>query len=86
MFHKIAQMYRDIKKQEKEESTSMIINICANLNSKNTSLLSPKTHNITIQQPTIPFDLKTLPKDLKEIQPCPYQVWNCDDIGFDPKV
>ena len=39
MFHKIAQMYRDIKKQEKEESTSLIINICANLNSKKSSLV-----------------------------------------------
>ena len=76
MFHKIAQMYRDIRKQESEEATSLIINICANLNSKNTSLSSPITPNITIQQLTIPFDPKTLPEDLKEIQPCPYQVWN----------
>ena len=86
MFHKIAQMYRDIRKQESEKATSLIINICANLNSNNTSLSSPKTHNITIQQPKIPFDPKTLTEDFKEIQPCPYQVWNCDDIGFDPKV
>ena len=78
-------MYRDIREKESEEATSMIINICANLNSKNTLLSSPKAHNVTIQQPTIPFDPKKLTEDFKEIHPCPYQVWNCDDIGFDPK-
>ena len=31
------------------------------------------------------IDPKTVPKDLKEIHPHPSQVWNCDDIGFDPK-
>ena len=30
------------------------------------------------------LDPKTLPKDLKEIQPRPSQVWNFDEIGFDP--
>ena len=32
----------------------------------------------------MPLEPKTVPKDLKEIQPCPSQVWNCDEIGFDP--
>ena len=29
------------------------------------------------------LDPKLVPKDLKEIQPHPSQVWNCDEIGFD---
>ena len=38
MFHEIAQMYRDIREQESEEATELILNIRANLNSKNTTL------------------------------------------------
>ena len=37
MFHKIAQMYRDIREQESEEATELILHLCANLNSKNTT-------------------------------------------------
>ena len=65
MLHKIAHMYRDIRKQESEEATELILNLCANLNSNNTSLPSPKRPSISIQQPTIPLDPKTVPKDLK---------------------
>ena len=43
MFHKIANMYRDIREKESEEATELIINLCANLNSSNTSLSS---HNM----------------------------------------
>ena len=46
MFYKIAQMYRDIREQEIKEATELILNICANLNSKNTSLPSPITPKI----------------------------------------
>ena len=83
MYHKIAQMYRDIREQESEEATELILNLRANLNSKNTTLSSPRTPKILIQQPTMPLDPKIVPKDLKEIQPRPSQVWNCDEIGFD---
>ena len=31
----------------------------------------------------MPLDPKTVPKCLKEIQPRPSQVFNCDEIGFD---
>ena len=37
MFHMIAQMYRDIREQEIEEATELILNIRANLDSNNTS-------------------------------------------------
>ena len=84
MFHKIAQMYRYIREQESEESTELIINLSDNINSKNASLSSPITSKISIQQPTMTLDPKTVPEDLEEIQPPPSQVWNCDEIGFDP--
>ena len=32
----------------------------------------------------MPLDTKIVPEELKEIQPHPYQVWNFDEIGFDP--
>ena len=84
MFHQIAQMYRDIMEQEIEEAIELILNICVNLNSKNTSSSSPITRKISIQQPTMHLDPKTVTKYLKEIQTCPSQVWNCDEIGFNP--
>ena len=84
MFHKIAQIYRDVREKKFEEATELILNLHANLNSNHTSSYSHITPKISIQQPTMPIDPKILPKDLKEIQPRPSQVWNCDEIRFDP--
>ena len=84
MFHKIAQMYRDIREQESEEATELILNLCDKFNSNNTTFSSPRTPNISVEQPTMTLDPKSVPEDLKEIQPRPSQVWNCDEIGFDP--
>ena len=56
VFHKIDQMYRDIREQEIEEATELIINIRANLDSNNTSSSSPIISYISIQQPTMPLD------------------------------
>ena len=86
MFNNIAYMYRDIRQQESEEATELILNLRDKFNSNNTTFSSPRTPNISIQQPTMPLDPETVPKDLKEIQPHPSQVWNCDEIGFDPNV
>ena len=41
VFHKIAQMYRDIREKESEEATELILNIRVSLNSNNKSLSSP---------------------------------------------
>ena len=71
MFHNISQMYRDIMEQESEEAKELILNLRANLNSNNTTSSSLITPKISIQQPTMPLDPKTVPKDLKEIQPHP---------------
>ena len=50
--------------------------------------MSPETPNVYIPlQSTMPLDpttVTTVPEDLEDIQPRPYQVWNCDEIGFDP--
>ena len=83
IFHKIARIYRYIREQKSEEA-ELIINLRANLNSNNTSLSSPITPKISIQQKIMPLDPKTVPEDLKEIQPCPSLVWYCDEIGFNP--
>ena len=77
-------MYIDIREQEIEEATELILNLRDNLNSNNSPSSSPITPHTSIQQPTMPLDPKTVPKYLKEIQPHPSQVWNFDEIGFDP--
>ena len=66
IFHKIDQMYRDIREQENEEATELIINLRANLNSNNTSLPSPIRPNIYIQKPTMPIDPPKVPKTSKK--------------------
>ena len=71
-------------KQENEEATEPILNLHSNLNSNHTSLSSPITPKISIQLSTMNLEAKTVPKDFKDIQPRPSQVWNCDEIGFDP--
>ena len=58
MFHKIDHMYRDIREQESEEATELILNIRANLNSKNKSSSSLITPMIPIKQPTMPLEPK----------------------------
>ena len=83
MFHKIAQMYRDIRQQESEEATELILNLRDEFNSNNTKVSSPRTPKLSIEQLTMPLEPKSVSEDLKEIQPCPSQVWNFDEIGFD---
>ena len=65
MFHKIAQINRDIREQESEEATELILNLHANLKSNNTTLSLHRTPKISIQKPTMPLDPKIVPKDLK---------------------
>ena len=74
MFHKIAQIYRDIRQQESEEATELILNLRDEFKSNNTKVLSPRTPNLLIEQPTMPLDPKSVPEDLKEIQTFPSQV------------
>ena len=56
MFHKIAQIYRNIREQESEEATEIVLNFRANLNSNHTSFSSPITPRISIQQLTMTLE------------------------------
>ena len=80
MFHNISQIYRDIRQQESEEATELIINLRDKFKINSITVSSPRTPNLLIEQPTRPLDQKTVTEDLKEIQPRPSQVWNCDEI------
>ena len=65
MFHKIAQMYRYIRQQESEEATELILNLRDEFNLNNTTVSSPRTPNLSIEQLTMLLDPKSVPKDLK---------------------
>ena len=65
MFHKISQMYRDIREKESEEATELILYLRDEFNSNNTTFSSPRTLNISIEKPTMPLDPKTVTKDIK---------------------
>ena len=58
MFHKIVKMYRDIRQQESEEATELILNLREKFNSNNTTVSSPRTPNFSIEQPSMPLDPK----------------------------
>ena len=85
MFQNIAHMYRDIRQQETVQASLLIQGLHVNFGSTKAAGTSPETPNIYMPlQPTIPLDPKTVPEDLEDIQPHPYHIWNCENIGFDP--
>ena len=61
MFHNIAQMYRDIRQQESEEATELILNLRDKFKINNTKVSSPRTPNLSIEKPTMPLDPKSVP-------------------------
>ena len=65
MFHNIARMYRDIRQQESEEATELILNLRDKFKINNTTVSSPRTPNLLIEQPKMPLEPKTVPEDLK---------------------
>ena len=88
VFHKIAHMYRDARKQETLQASLLNQGLQVNFESTKAAGTSPATSNIYIPlQPTMPLDpttVTTVPEDLEDIQPRPSQVWNWDEIDFDP--
>ena len=88
MFHNLAHMYRDITKQKTEKTSLLIQSLHVKFEPTKAAGMSPETTNVSIPlQSTMPLDPITVtivPEDLEDIQPRPYQVWNCDEIGFDP--
>ena len=81
-------MYMDIRKQETVQASLLIQGIYVKFESNKAIGTSPATPNIYMPlKPTIPLDPKTFTtilEELKDIQTWPSQVWNCDEIVFDP--
>ena len=76
MFHKIHHMYSDIKNKEEINVALLLTRMSDNedINKvSETKLNSHENHHRTI-----------VPPDLHQIQPRATQVWNCDEIGFEP--
>ena len=76
MFHKIHHMYSDIKNKEEINASLLLTSISdrEDINKiSETKLNSHDNHHRTI-----------VPPELHQIQPRATQVWNCDEIGFDP--
>ena len=88
MFHKIAHIYKYIRKQETVQVSLPIQGLSVKFESTKAAGASPATPNIYMPlKPTIPLDPKTFTtilEELKDIQTWPSQVWNCDEIVFDP--
>ena len=83
MFHKIYNMYSDINNKEKTNAdfilTIMSDHKYINKVSETTVNLHDNQHN------EFPLQVRTIvPPDLHQIQPRATQVWNCDEIGFEP--
>ena len=83
MFHNIYHMYSDINNKEEINAafllTSMSDHEDINKVSKTTVNSHENHHN------EYPFQVRTIvPPDLHQIQPRATQVWNCDEIWFDP--
>ena len=87
IFHKIDHMYREIRKQETVQVSLLLQGLRVNCEPTKAAGASPATPNLSMPlQPTItiyPTTVTTVPEDLEDIQPRPYQVWNCENIGFD---
>ena len=75
VFHNINNMYRDITKQETEQSPILIQGLHVNLDSNKAEGTSPVTPNVSIPlQPIMhiyPITVTTVPEDLKDIHPRP---------------
>ena len=68
-------MYRYLKQQETLQSSLEIQNL-------KSSKCSSSPHPYQTSEQKIPGKLQEVPPNLQYIQHFPYQVWNCDDIGF----
>lgn len=93
MFHKICETYREIKKAEAESAmVSCNSELTSNeKNKKEKDIICESKKIIKVKQEVSKDeaakslnDLMVLPDDLDNIQLRPSQVWNCDEIGFDP--
>ena len=83
MFHKVYHMYSDIKNKEETNAALLLTSMSDHKDIKKVSEKAVNLHDNN--QNKFPFQLRTIvPTDLHRIQPRATQVWNCDEIGFDP--
>ena len=83
MFHKIYHMYSDINNKEETNADLLLTRMADH---KYMNKVSKTTENSRDNhQNEFTFHLRTIsPPDLHKIQPISTQVWNCDEIRFDP--
>ena len=84
MFHKIYQMYSDIKNR-KEKNAAMIITGMPEHEEANKvkKEIEDSRDNDDNNQPILQKII--IPSDINDIQTRSTQLWNCDEVGFDPK-
>ena len=83
MFHKIYHIYSDIKNKEEINASLLLTSMSDHENINKVSEITGNSHKNHHNED--PFQIRTIvPPDLHQIQPRATQVWNCDEIGFDP--
>ena len=76
-------MYIDINNKEGVNTALLLTSMSDHKDMSKVSETTVNTHEN--HQNTFPFQVRTiLPPDLHQIQPRATQVWNCDEIEFDP--
>ena len=76
MFHKIRHMYSDIKNKEEINAALLLTRISDHEDINKVSETKVNSHDN--------HHRTNVPPDLHQIQPRATQVWNCEEIGFDP--
>ena len=76
MFHNIHHMYSDIKNKEEINAALLLTSMSDHEDINKVSETKVNSHENNHR--TI------VPPDLHQIQPRATQVWNCDEIGFNP--
>ena len=77
-------MYSDIKNKEKKNAALLITSMLDHKDMNKVSKKIVNSHDNHLNG--FPFQVITVvPPNLHQIQPRATQVWNCDEIWFDPK-
>ena len=83
MFHNIYHMFSDIKNKDKTNAALVLTRMSDHKYMNKISETTVNSHENKHNK--FSFQVRTIaPPDLHQIQPRATQVWNCDEIGFDP--
>ena len=83
MLHKTYHMYGDTKNKEQINSAMLITSMSEHKEAnKLNEELEDSRDNDDVNQPILQKII--IPSDINDIQPRSTQVWNCDEVGFDP--